>query len=510
MPTIGSTLRASARRVPDAEALVFADRRYTYAELDAEVDQVAAALAGLGLAKGERFALMAPNSDRFVIAFYAALRLGAVFVPVNPASAPPELEYLLGDSGAAFLVFDPAVAVTVGKAEGAGMLRNVRHVLSLGPDHTHQDLLSLAKTVDASPVEDVVSESDDALILYTSGTTGKPKGALFDHHRALWVTVNFIATCGMRLGDRILHIAPLYHAADLVGLLISGTFLGAGHVVLQGFEPVAVLDALEKEQITAFFGVPTMFQFLLRVPGVADRDLSAWRIGIFGAAPMPASVVEQLVEVFPAVEFMQVCGQTEAGPGGIYVTSDEVRARPDANGRRALPLTEMRLVDPDDRDVATGAVGELVLRGETVMKGYWNKPAETAETLRGGWLHTGDLARADGDGYVVLVDRLKDLIITGGRNVYSVEVEVALAGHPGVADCAVIARPHPEYGESIIAVVTPREGVTLTLEDVCGFCTDKIASYKIPHDLIIAAIPRSASGKILKHELRAALLKQDQ
>jgi fatty-acyl-CoA synthase len=385
------------------------------------------------------------------------------------------------------------------RCSAAGLPRTTKHVLSL-PELAEQ--AARESDTRSSELPDTLTETDDALILYTSGTTGKPNGALFDHHRVMWTSVNCIATCGMRVGDRFLHVAPLYHAAELGIMLIPGTMIGATHFVQAGFQPGAVLDALESEHITMFFGVPTMFQFLLRQPDAAQRDLSVWRTGLFGAAPMPASAVEQLVHTWPHVNFMQLCGQTEGGPGGIYCDVEQVKARPDASGRQALLFTEARVVDPIGNEVEGGGVGELILRGETIMKGYWNKPVETTETIRDGWLHTGDLARIDASGYMTLVDRLKDMIITGGENVYSVEVESALAAHPDIADVAVVGRPHPDFGESIVAVVTPREGTRVALEDVKAFCADKIARYKIPHDLVVGTIPRNPSGKILKHQLR--------
>ena len=229
MPTIASTLRSTARRVPEAPALVFGPHRYSYGELDAQVDRTAGALARLGLVKGDRFALMATNSDAFVIAFYAASRLGAIFVPINPASAPPEVRYLLEDSGATIFVHDAALAATVDAARAAGLPRTTRHVLSL-PELA--ELASRESDTNSSELPDTLTEADDALILYTSGTTGKPKGALFDHHRVMWTSVNVIGTCGMRVGDRFLHVAPLYHAAELGIMLIPGTMIGATHVVL--------------------------------------------------------------------------------------------------------------------------------------------------------------------------------------------------------------------------------------------------------------------------------------
>lgn len=501
MATIGGALRSTALRQPDSDALKFGDRSYTYAELDERVDRTAHVLTDYGVSKGDRIGLMGANSDHFVIAFFAALRLGAIVVPVNPASAPMEVDYLIEDSGATAVIFDPGVAATI---QGLSVPPTV--LLALSPTSGHQDLMTLASLAASGPAEDPAREEDDALLLYTSGTTGRPKGALFDHHRSLWVGFVSIGTFGMRIGDRFLHVAPLYHAAELCALLIPGTMIGATHVVMPGFDPSAVLDAMETERVTMFFGVPTMYQFMLRDPSLPLRDLSAWRVGLFGAAPMPGSTVEQLISALPNVELMQMCGQTEAGPGGIFSTYEQVKARPDASGRQPLLFTESAVVDADGEPVAPGEVGELVLRGETIMKGYWNKPEETAAALRGGWLHTGDLARLDADGYITLVDRLKDMIITGGRNVYSVEVENAIAAHPDILECAVISKPHPDYGESIVAVVVPAEGREITLEGVRSFCADRISSYKMPHELVIAAIPRNPSGKVLKHKIRESLV----
>ncbi|MGV9711749.1 class I adenylate-forming enzyme family protein [Gordonia sp. NPDC003424] len=502
MATIGATLRNTAARVPDREALVFDGTRRTYRQLDQEVDRVAGLLAERGLRKGDRFALLAANSDRFVIAFYAAHRLGAIFVPINPASTAPEIDYLVRDSGASVLVFDPALEPSVGAAVSAGLPTGLQ-LLALGAVDGYDDLIALAADRPAIPIEDTTVESDDAQILYTSGTTGKPKGATFDHHRALWVGVGMLGTCGMQDGDRFLHVAPLYHAAELCIMLIPGTLLGATHVVQSGFDPGKVLDALESERITMFFGVPTMFQFLAAREDLAQRDLSAWRTGMFGAAPMPASAVEQLLTALPNVNLIQLCGQTEAGPNGIFCNRDQVRERPDASGRQAILGMECRVVDVDGADVRPGGAGELLLRGESVMKGYWNKPEATAETIVDGWLHTGDICRLDPDGYLTVVDRLKDMIITGGRNVYSVEVEGAIAGHPDVTDAAVVGRPHEEYGESILAVVTLRDGASLTLDDLRSFASDRIGRYKLPHELVVVEqIPRNPSGKILKRDLR--------
>ena len=433
---------------------------------------------------------------------YAAQRLGAIFVPVNPASAAPEVDYIVRDSGASMLVMDPSFETLV-----AGVLPESVSQLALGSADGLDDLLALAADWRGDPVDTVVDEFDDCEILYTSGTTGNPKGALFDHHRVIWIAMSTIGNCGFIEGERILHVAPLYHSAELNLFIVAGTLLGATHVVHPGFDPAAVLETLERERITAFFGVPTMYQFLLRQPGIGERDLSSWRVATFGAAPMPPTAIEQLIEALPSVRFIQLCGQTEAGPGGIFSSHEQVRARPDANGRQGGLYTECRIVDPDGNDTAPGQAGEMVLRSEMVMKEYWNKPEATASTIVDGWLHTGDVCIVDEDGYITLVDRLKDMIITGGRNVYSIEVEQAAAGHPSIRDVAVLGRPHPDYGESIVAVVTLAPDTALELGELRDFLGSRIATYKLPHDLmIVEEIPRNPSGKILKRELRKNLV----
>jgi fatty-acyl-CoA synthase len=507
MATLAGVLAANAGRCPDRAAVVFADRRYTYRDTDAAVNRAAHALAEAGLGKGDRMVLMSANSDAFYIALYAAWRLGAVVVPVNPAAPAAELQYLLDDSQAALLVFGPTAVDAVGKCAQALSPSWVSRPIALGPVEGYPELAVLAHAhPDAAPPVDVV-ETDNAAILYTSGTTGRPKGALFDHHRLLWVGINCALGFGMRDGDRVLHVAPMYHSADLAMMVAGGTQIGATHVILPAFTPDVVLDALEQHKITVFFGVPTMYQLLLRHPGLTTRDLSAWRVGVFGAAPMPASAVQAAMEGLPNLELIQACGQTEGGPGGIYATAEEVRARPEASGRFAIFNTEARVVDRDGNDVPAGGTGELIIRGETVMKEYWRNPEATAETIRDGWLHTGDIATIDADGYITLVDRMKDMIISGGRNIYSVEVENALAAHPAVAEIAVVSRKHPDYGETVVAVVTPRPDRTVTLDALREFGAERLSAYKLPRELVVRDIPRNPSGKILKHVLRADLEK---
>lgn len=504
MATIAEVLARQAKRVPERDALVFNGRRLTYAETDAEVNRRANALAAAGLKKGDRLAIMSTNSDDFVLVVYAAFRLGAILVTVNPRMAAPEAAYLLDDSGAMAFLFAPSLAEVATKARAAAATPPAIF-LATNQAADHDDIAALAAAQSAAPPVVEVAESDDAEILYTSGTTGRPKGVLHDHHRVLWVGINTNLGCGICDGDRILHVAPFYHSAELNLFLIGGVMVGATHVILPAFEPKGVLETMAAEQITVFFGVPTMYQLLLAEPAFAGHDLSHWRVGMFGAAPMPLTTIEQVAQSAPDVQLFNLCGPTEAGPGGISLGPADMLRKPGSNGVAFLN-TEARAVDPEGNDVAAGEIGEIVLRGETIMKGYWNRPEATAEAIRDGWLHTGDLARIDEDGYMTLVDRMKDMIITGGMNVYSAEVENALAAHPDVMDCAVVGVPHELYGESIVAVVTPREGVELDLATVRAHVLTLLADYKAPHRLEIGEVPRNPSGKIVKHELRALLV----
>ncbi|OLL73447.1 Long-chain-fatty-acid--CoA ligase [Pseudonocardia sp. Ae168_Ps1] len=490
MPTLGGTLLQNARRVPDRETIVDRDRRFTWAGLAEAALEVAGVLEALGLRPGHRLAVLAPNSAEHVIAQYAALLLGAVVVPLNARFAAPEIEVVLQDSDASLVVVDRGDRLPAGVTVRSVSLTELVHG-------------ALAETTRPIP-DDRAEPRGDAYLTYTSGTTGRPKGVLVDHDRAIWAGLSQVTSLGMSDGERYLHLSPFHHSGGVV-FLSAVTLLGGTHVIGPPFEPGAVLKVLDEEQIQTFLGVPTMYQQLLRHPDIERRDLSRLRRAVFGAAAMPESALRELLARFPTVEFSQLCGQTEAGPTGLFSTTTQLRERPDATGHQPQPFLEHRIVTVDGRDAAPGEIGELLFRGPAVMKRYWNAPEATAETLRDGWLHTGDLFRVDPDGALVLVDRLKDLIITGGQNVYSAEGEQAVAGHPAVGDCAVLGRPHPEWGATVVAVVDPLPGETVTLDELREHCATRLSSYKVPRDLVLATIPRNASGKAQKHLLRAAV-----
>lgn len=492
MPTIGGTALLNARRVGDRDAVIAGERRWTWRELDVDIASVAGAMRAAGLRKTDRVAVLCGNSAEFIIACHAASRLGAVVVPINTRLAVPEIDYIVKDSGAALLVYDPAHLAVAARISGV-------KAACLGPGSGHADLL--ADEENDPILDDRSSEDDDAFILYTSGTTGRPKGVLLDHHRAVWAAMAQIVSLGLRDGDRYLHLAPMYHSGGTT-FLNATTLVGGAHIVVPCFDPSTALEAVQTHNATWLFGVPTLFQRILRQVDVVSYDLSSWRIGVFGAAPMPATTVEKLFATFPGVSFFQQCGQTEAGPTGIYSTMAQVRTRPNSSGHVAQPFTESRVVAADGTDAPIGDVGELVFRGEAVMKGYWANPVATAEALRDGWLYTGDLVEVTDDGAKRVVDRLKDVIITGGRNVYSAEVEQAIADHPGIVDVAVIGRRDEEWGETVVAVVTPADGVELSAEDIKAHCRARIADYKVPRLITFGAVPRNSTGKLQKHLLR--------
>lgn len=506
MPTLSGILRTTAHSYPDRPALTFEGTTTTYREFDEQVDQLAAELIARGVAAGDRVVIVSPNTDAFAVAAYAGLRSGAIIAPVNPKSAAAEIEHFMTDTGAAVLLFGSDCSAQVSAwAEAHPETAAGVSALSLGPADYGDDVFTAAQNRAVEDIDLDITEDADAVIIYTSGTTGKPKGALFDHHRIIWVGVNASMAFGLRLHDRIIHVAPLYHSAALNLLFFPGMMVAAHQVIHSTFDPESVLAAIEEHRISVFFGVPTMFAFLLRAPSLSTRDTSSLRIAFYGAAPMPGSVAERIFEAFPHTEIIQACGQTEGGPGGIILTHEDVKKKPTASGRYPIPNTEVRIVGADGEDIQPGEVGEMIMRGETMMKEYWGRPDATAQTVVDGWVHTGDLVQIDDEGFMTIVDRLKDMIITGGHNVYSAEVENALAAYPEIVDIAIIARPSEEWGESIVAVVTPAQEGQPTLEGLKEFAQPLLSSYKIPREIIVDEIPRNPSGKIQKHKIREKL-----
>lgn len=500
---IGEMLSRNARQHPEKEALVYENLRYNYQELNEVVNGLANALAGLGVQKGEKVAFLMKNSDRFVIAYMATMKLGAVAVPINFRLAAVEVEYIVNNSDSVAFIFDPGYGEIVETLKGK--IPQVRYLIRAWAGEQPDGALSWDNLIATSSPEEpgvVVDEGDDCEILYTSGTTGRPKGALFDHHRIIHVAMGMVVHMWINHRDRLLHVAPLFHSAQLNLFMVTGFYVGATHVVMRVFEPRAVLETLQQERITLFFGVPAMYNFMLQVPDFERYDISSVTRCVYGAAPMSTELVRQALAKFTTDQFYNLCGLTEAGPGGVILEPEDQLRKLGAGGK-SIVNSEAKVVNDAGQDVVLGQVGEFIIRGETIMKGYYKNSKATAETIRDGWLYTGDLAIIDEEGYITLVDRKKDMIITGGENVYSTEVEQALCQHPGVLEIAVIGLQHPVWGETVTALVCPKPGTTLTGEELKAFCTKYLADYKIPRIYkIIDFLPRNASGKVLKRELR--------
>ena len=496
--TIADQLARHARRTPTATALRFAGTGRSYAELDERVTRLAAALADRGVRGGDRVAVLTLNGLEGVETFLATARLGAIAVPVNFRLVADEVAYALADSGAAALVVDPALAATATKARAAAP--ELHTALVTGPEY--EAALAAAS---AEPVDSPVDEDDPAFLMYTSGTTGKPKGAVLSHRNLLMHAFSHVTHLGWAPDDRVgLSGAPLFHIAAVSGmlplLLIGGTFV----LTRSGaFDPVATVDELERERVSSAFFVPAQWQAICAVPGLADRDLSALRRISWGAAPASTTLLRTMMASFPQAELVTAFGQTECSPVTCFLRGEDAVRKIGSVGTPMLNV-EVRVVDDAMVDVPQGAVGEIVYRSPMVMTEYWGKPEETALAFEGGWFHSGDLVRQDDDGYLYVVDRKKDMIISGGENVYCAEVEDVLAAHPGVAEVALIGVPDSRYGEAPLAVVSPRDpAAPPTAAELTAWCRERLAGYKCPRDWVIGGVlPRNPSGKVLKTELR--------
>ncbi|WP_144510252.1 class I adenylate-forming enzyme family protein [Bacillus sp. FJAT-22090] len=498
---ISTSLTMNANRHPEKMAISCEGRVYSYKDLNKEVNRIAHGLLGLGHKKGDKIAIFMKNSDHFVIAFYALMKSGFVAVPINFRLTAVETAYILEQSESVAIICDAEFEKVVSEAKTSGS--NVQQVI-VHPTQTIDGNLSWEniKSENGSEPRVLVMNTDDAEILYTSGTTGKPKGALFDHQRIINVNTSFIMGVELTKNDRMLHLAPLFHSAQLNLFCLTTIMLGASSVIHRDFHPVRVLEDIESFKPTFFFGVPAMYNALLQVPKAQDYDLSSIKTCMYGAAPMAPALVEKSMELFGTDQFYNLCGLTEAGPGGTYLEPRFHKEKLGAGGK-AMFLTNVRVVNEYMEDIKPGETGEFIIKGETIMKEYYRKPEETQKTFSDGWLLTGDLATIDEEGFITIVDRKKDMIISGGENVYSVEVEQVLNSHPQILEAATIGLPDEKWGEVVGAILVSKEGETIDEDELQHFCRTKLAGYKIPRKFLYTDIlPRNASGKILKYQLR--------
>jgi len=483
--TVGQLLERTAARVPGRTALRFGERAWTYAELDAAVGRVAARLLAEGFAKGDRIAAYGRNSDAYVILFLACARAGLVHVPINYNAIAGELEYLLTQSSASMVFADAALTAQVPDGfRSDDLCERVLAWAQDGPTHA----------------EAGVDDGDLVQLLYTSGTTSRPKGAMLTHRALVHEYVSCVVALDLDERDVPLHSLPLYHSAQMHVFMLPYLAIGATNHLVQAPEVSDILRRVERDGVNSVFAPPTVWVGVANHPELRTRELTALRKVYYGASIMPVPVLQALRETLPGVAFYNCFGQSEIGPLATVLRPEEHDARPDSAGRPVL-FVQLRVVDGDMNDVPVGELGEVVYRSPQLCEGYWDKPEETEEAFAGGWFHSGDLVRADAERYLYVVDRIKDVINTGGVLVASREVEEALYAHPAVGEVAVIGLPHERWIEAITAVVVPKGAVTP--EELVAFARERLAVHKLPKAVhLVDELPKNPSGKLLKRELR--------
>ncbi|GAB2789789.1 acyl-CoA synthetase [Streptomyces chlorus] len=486
--TVDGLLRRSARRTPARVAVEYGDRTWTYDALDTAVSRAASVLLGTGLSPGDRVGAYGHNSDAYLIGFLACARAGLVHVPVNQNLTGDDLAYLVGQSGSGLVLADPDLA---------GRLPDGIRTLPLrDADGSLLDLLAEAPAHDGPEPrsEDLVQ------LLYTSGTTARPKGAMMTHRALVHEYLSAITALDLRAGDLPVHALPLYHSAQMHVFLLPYLAVGATSVILDAPDGDRIFDLIEAGRADSLFAPPTVWIGLSHRPDFATRDLSGLRKAYYGASIMPVPVLERLTRRLPDLAVYNCFGQSEIGPLATVLAPDEHKGRMESCGRPVL-FVDARVVDEDGKDVPDGTPGEIVYRSPQLCEGYWDKPEETAEAFRDGWFHSGDLAVRDAHGYFTIVDRVKDVINSGGVLVASRQVEDALYTHEAVAEAAVIGLPDDRWVEAVTAVVVARGEATE--EELIAHAREQLSSFKVPKRvLFVDELPRNASGKILKRELR--------
>jgi long-chain acyl-CoA synthetase len=500
-------LRRAAQVRPDGIAVIDGPHRRTWREVQSRVARAAGALRNAGLSQGGRVAILALNGHRYFEIYYAIPWAGGTVVPLNTRLALPELQYILEDSGTEILITDENfVAVAEEIRARVPTLRALFHISDKKAPAGLADYEALIEST--APVDDADRHGSDlAGIFYTGGSTGKAKGVMLSHNNLVTNAVNGCYMIGYDPSSVYLHAAPMNYLTDGMSTL-SITMAAGTHVFIPRFEVESCLDAMTQHRVTNIALVPTMISMIVNSPGIEKRDLSHLRQFMFGSSPITEGTLKRAVELWPEMKFLHGWGMTELSPIGSMLPH-HLRAPKVAGDRLkscgvAPPNVEVIIADDEGREVPRGEIGEILVRGPIVMQGYWNKPEETEKALRGGWMHTGDAATMDDEGLIYIVDRLKDMIISGGENVYSTEVENAISVMPEVAEVSVIGVPDPKWGEAVHAIVVPKQGATLTPEEVQAHCRKLIAAYKCPRsvELRTEPLPVSAAGKIQKNILR--------
>ncbi len=488
-------LAINARKYPQTEAVIGMGNRYTYETLDQLVNRFAQGLLQNGITEGDKAVVYMPNVPEFVIAYFAVQRIGAIVVPINAKMTVSEVEYVLENSEAKIFIAHELLFGAVEKLS--------TKTLRIKTGEATKNWLAFNSLLvdDNTPIECNLPESAHSTILYTSGTTGKPKGVLFSYKNILTVAQMICIEMEMKPESRLLLMMPLSHSAPLHLFFLAGLVVGATAVLTPTFTPKLLLETVEQEKTTHFFGAPVAYLLTAKHPKMEQTDLSSMKWWIYGGAPLSKPEVEFVQQQFKTDNLVCVYGLTEAGPNGTVLTGPEHATKAGSIGKRAALHAEVMIANEYGEAVQPGEVGEIYLRGEGNMIGYYNNEEATKETFSGDWLKTGDLAKVDEDGFIWVVDRKKDLIISGGVNIYPKEVEEVLLTHPTIHEVAVVGVPHPEWGETVKAYFAASE--PLDINTIKSFAAAQLADYKVPRLFEqVEALPRNTSGKILKQPLR--------
>lgn len=494
-------LAENSKISPKKDAILYYDRIISYGELDSMVKKLADGLRKIGIMPGDRVLLALENCPEFVISYYAILSIRSIAVPVNPQYTTNEFSVIMANALPRAVITAENLAPLFNKISSEIPIeKGIISIRSTG----NQGSLSFEKVLESGSADFAAEKpgrDEVAILMYTAGNTGTPKGAMLTHHNLFSNATTFAQCCKITPSDRSLLIAPAYHAAAQTCVMNATLISGAPIVIHDGWRgPVPLLESIQNDRITFYFGPPTMYALLVEYPDIEKYDLKSWRYALTGAAPASPDIFKKFENKF-GFQLKEGYGLTETSPVTTIMPLDTTGK----TGSIGLPIpgVEVKIVDYEDREVPVNQIGEIIVRGPNVMKGYYNRSEETNWVMRNGWFHTGDLAYADSEGYLYIVDRKKDLIIRGGLNIYPKEIEEVLYSHPAVFDAAVIGVPDPIMGEEVMAFVLLREGEKVTPEEIQEFCSSKLAKYKIPkHIRFVENLPKTTSGKLLKKELQ--------
>jgi fatty-acyl-CoA synthase len=498
---VGRILAQRALITPDREALIFEEKTFTFRQLNQRANRMANALLELGVKRGDRVGVLMFNGNEFLETYFAVAKIGAVLVPLNTRLAAPELDFILSDCGVTEFIFGHGFEE---KVNGMDYPKRVNHRISSRdsniPDTLHYE--DLIRQADEEEPSVPVGEEDLHVVMYTSGTTGNPKGAMLTHANMYIAGIDLVTGLHYQYPDRCLILAPFFHSGGITPFL-GHVVRGICTVIMESFEPPGALRLIEEKGIRFMLGVTAIMQMLLQVPDLDSYDLESWEMAFLPGSPLPYSLIKEAYDRL-GVMCQNLWGLTEmCGPGSLMNVEDIIR-KPESAGKPYFNV-DLRIIGPDGQDLPPGEIGEIVARGPNLMKGYWNRPEATREAIRDGWLYTGDLGKFDEEGFLYVVDRVKDMILSGGENIYPAEIERVIRELPGVLDVSVIGIPDERWGEAPKAFIERRGAEPLSPEEIIDHCQSKLARYKVPKSIeFIPELPRNPSGKVLKKELRVS------